>query len=303
MNASQSGGRSVEEMLALCRFPRPGSNLACAVSGGADSLALLVLAVRAGCRVTAVHVDHNLRSGSDQEAELVADAARRYGAAFKGLRVDVGPGPNLEARARLARQRAWGEGVATGHTADDQAETVLLNLLRGSGLNGLAGMRHGVGHPILGLRRADTHELCRSEGLKVVMDPSNSDLSFRRNRLRVEAMELLGRLAERDMVPILARQAEVMAEEADLLDDLARDLDASDAQALARAPIPLARRAVRSWLRGPGPYPPSLAEVDRVLAVARGMSRACELSGGRRVGRSGQRLHLGIAAMMDRPTG
>ncbi len=111
----------------------------CGVSGGADSLALLVLAVAAGCAVTAVHVDHGLRPGSAAEAEVVAGAARRFGASFRSERVDLGDGPNLEARARRARREALGPGAATGHTMDDQAETVLANLLRGSGVHGLAG--------------------------------------------------------------------------------------------------------------------------------------------------------------------
>ncbi|MHB1487813.1 MAG: tRNA lysidine(34) synthetase TilS [Acidimicrobiales bacterium] len=293
MIASEPHGHAaVDELLSLCRFPVAGSELSCAVSGGPDSLALLVLAVRAGCVVTAFHVDHGLRPGSGQEADVVAEAAHRYGAGFRALRVEVGPGPNLEARARRARRGVLPAGTATGHTADDQAETVLLNLLRGAGLNGLSGMRHGVDHPILGLRRADTHGLCESEGLVSVRDPSNSDLALRRNRLRAEAMDTLAEVAERDLVPVLARQAELLAEEADLLDELARGLDASDARTLAQAPAPLARRAIRSWLRGDGPYPPSAAEVERVLDVARGTVLACEVSGGIRVARSGQRLRL-----------
>ena len=133
----------VTELLARCDFPSAGSDVTCAVSGGADSLALLVLAVRAGCRVTAVHVDHGLRAGSAAEAEVVRRAAAEHGAAFRAQRVTVAPGPNVEARARAARYGALPADVLTGHTADDQAETVLLNLLRGAGLDGLAGMAPG----------------------------------------------------------------------------------------------------------------------------------------------------------------
>ena len=93
-------------LLARCRFPAPGTAVNCAVSGGADSLALLVLATTAGCPTTALHVDHGLRSGSADEADVVAEAAARFGAAFRSVRVDVSPGPNLEARARDARYGA-----------------------------------------------------------------------------------------------------------------------------------------------------------------------------------------------------
>ncbi|MDR3651210.1 MAG: ATP-binding protein, partial [Acidimicrobiales bacterium] len=86
---------SARALLDRCTFPAPGTPLTCAVSGGPDSLALLALAVAAGCDVTAVHVDHGLRPGSAAEAEVVAAAAVGLGAGFRGTRVEVGPGPNL----------------------------------------------------------------------------------------------------------------------------------------------------------------------------------------------------------------
>ena len=86
------------ELLTRTTFPAAGTDVTCAVSGGADSLALLVLAVAAGCRVTAAHVDHGLRAGSAAEADVVATAAARLGAGFRPLRAEVAPGPNLEAR-------------------------------------------------------------------------------------------------------------------------------------------------------------------------------------------------------------
>jgi tRNA(Ile)-lysidine synthase len=274
----------------------------CAVSGGADSLALLVLATAAGCRATAVHVDHGLRPGSAAEADVVRAAASRLGAGFRAERVHVGAGPNLEARARAARYAALPADVLTGHTADDQAETVLLNLLRGAGLDGLAGMwperpaergaGPGVRHPILGLRRRETAALCRAAGLTPVADPSNDDPAHRRNRVRHELLPLLDAIAERDVVPVLARQARLLREEAALLDALAAALDPTDAVALAAAPVPLARRALRRWLAAGREHPPGSAAVERVLAVARGDVRAAEVDGGRRVARTGQRLRI-----------
>ena len=156
----------VPGLLGRCTFPPPGTPLVCAVSGGPDSLALLVLAVAAGCEVTAVHVDHGLRRSSAAEADVVAAAAAALGARFRGTRVEVAPGANLEARARAARRAALPAGSATGHTMDDQAETVLVNLLRGAGLDGLAGMVPGPDHPLLAVRRAETHALCQVQGLE-----------------------------------------------------------------------------------------------------------------------------------------
>jgi tRNA(Ile)-lysidine synthase len=291
-----SGGEPVAALLARCDFPPAGTAVTCAVSGGADSLALLVLATEAGCRVTAVHVDHGLRPLSGEEAEVVRAAAVRVGAAFRAVRVEVEPGPNLEARARAARYAALPPDALTGHTADDQAETVLLNLLRGAGLDGLAGMDPRR-RPLRRLRRRETRALCDTLGLTPVDDPSNRDPAYRRNRVRHELLPLLDDIAARDVVPILARQTDVAREDVALLDELSAAVDPCDARQLAAAPAPLARRAVRRWLRAGGPggeeqHPPDGASVDRVLAVARGEAVACELPGGWRVARSRGRLRL-----------
>jgi tRNA(Ile)-lysidine synthase len=278
----------------------------CAVSGGADSLALVALSVAAGLKVTAVHVDHGLRAGTQAEAEQVVDVVATLGVFCETRRVVVPPGPNLEARARQARYAVLPEDVLVGHTADDQAETILLNLLRGAGLDGLAGMRTGrpgpaavarrpVGRPLLGLRRAETRELCRQLRLTPIEDPSNEDRRFLRNRVRAELLPHLADLSGRDPVPILTRQAELLADEAGLLDDLAATIDPTDARALSSAHPVLARRAVRTWLRdtaGPEHHPPSAAEVERVLSVAAGHIVACELPGRRRVRRTRGRLQL-----------
>lgn len=278
---------------AEARFPAPGTEVSCAVSGGADSLALLVLAVDAGCRVTAIHVDHGLRDGSGAESAAVAAAAERFGARFEARTAAVDPGPNLEARARAARYAALPAGVLTGHTADDQAETVLLNMMRGAGLDGLAGIRDDGRRPLLRVRRASTRALCAELGLVPLADPSNDDPAFRRNRVRHELLPLLDAIAARDVAAVIARQAFALGEEAALLDELAASIDACDAKALAAAPAPLARRAVRAWLRSPGDaHPPDRATVERVLDVARGAAVACEVAGVGRVARSGGRLRL-----------
>src|SRR5687768_10005978 len=172
------------DLLARCTFPPGPTTVTCAVSGGPDSLALLVLAVEAGCDVTAVHIDHGLRPGSAAEADVVAGVAERWGAAWSSVRVELEDGPDLEARARRARRAALPAGALTGHTADDQAETVLLNLLRGAGLDGLSGIRAGERRPLLGLRRHETRALCNALGLVAVDDPTNADPRHRRNRVR-----------------------------------------------------------------------------------------------------------------------
>ena len=286
----------VGDLLGRCSFPPAGTAVTCAVSGGADSLALLVLAVAAGLEATAIHVDHGLRPCSAGEAAVVEAAASVLGAGFRSVAVSVGQGPNLEARARAARYAALPPGVLTGHTADDLAETVLINLLRGAGLDGLAPMRSGarVGRPLLRVRRFETRALCAVSGFTPVTDESNDDPRFTRNRVRHELLPLLSDIAGRDPVPVLARQATLFADEAAVLDALAAGFDPTDARAARDQPPAILRRAVRAWLRGgcPEEHPPSAAEVERVLAVIRGDATACELAGGRTVRRSQGRLSI-----------
>jgi tRNA(Ile)-lysidine synthase len=250
-----------------------------------------VLALASGCAVTAHHVDHRIRAGSDADAAIARATATALGVDFVLHEVDVTAGPNQEARLRRARYDALPPGVLTGHTADDQAETVLLNLLRGAGLDGLSAMAPGPTKPLLALRRRETLALCESLRLTVAVDPTNTDRTFRRNRLRHEALPLLADITARDPVDVLARTAGVLRHDLELLDSLAAGLDPTDARQLTAAHPALASRAVRRWLAADG-YAPDAAAVGRVLAVASGARLACELTGGRRVERSGQRLRV-----------
>ncbi len=301
MRSSLEWPANLDDLLERASFLPPESAVNCAVSGGPDSMAMLALAVAAGCSAHAIYVDHGLRPGGEKEAAAVKAVAETLGATFESVSVAVAPGGDLEERARQARYAALPEGSMVGHTADDQAETLLLNLLRGAGLDGLSGMRAAaagprrVQRPILGLRRAETRSLVTALGFEVVNDPSNFEARFRRNRVRHEVLPLLADVAGRDPVPILARTAALLSEDAQFLDLLARDLDATDARALVRAPLPLAKRALRNWLReeeGPERHPPSARELDRAWEVVTGRAVACELAGGRRLSRTAGRLRI-----------
>ena len=266
-------------------------------SGGPDSLALLALAAAVGLEPVAVHVDHGLRPGSARDADFVGACAARLGTRFRAERVTVAAGPNLEARARSARYEALerarvavgASAILVGHNADDQAETVVLNLLRGSASGGLGAMaprRDHVVRPLLDLRRADTEAVCAALGLEPLADPMNDDLAYRRVWIRREVLPMLAAGAGRDLVPVLARQAEILRSESDELDRQAArawpGAGPPGARALAALPVVIARRAVRLWIGRPVP---SYAEVERVLAVAHGTARAAQLAGGRTVTR------------------
>ncbi|MCU1458052.1 MAG: tRNA(Ile)-lysidine synthetase [Actinomycetia bacterium] len=297
----------------LSRLPEldrvaPGAIVAC--SGGADSLALLALAQAAGIEPVPVHVDHQLRAGSNLEARVVEAAAALLGvtAPVDVRRVDVhsGDGANLEAAARRSRYRALDDArrehgaasVLVGHTADDQAETVLLALLRGSATTGLGAMavrRDAIVRPLLGLRRSDTVEICARLGLEPLDDPMNHDPAFRRVWLRREVIPHLARVADRDIVGVLAGQAEILRSESGLLDSLAAaawpldDPSRPSVGPLRSVEPVLARRALRLWV---GPPAPSRAATDSLLDVALGSRRSVELADRRTVTRSAGRLTL-----------
>lgn len=209
--------------------------MAIAVSGGPDSIALLLLAhaARPG-EIVAATVDHGLRPESAAEAAMVAEVCAGLGVPHSTLTVEVPPG-NVQAQARLARYAALGRWMgqdglnllATAHHADDQAETLLMRLNRGSGIDGLAGVRARAtvpGHdgltlirPLLGWRKAELVSLVGSAGIEPAQDPSNHDPKFDRARLRQV-------LAEADWLdPVaMAQSAANLADAAEALEWMAQ---------------------------------------------------------------------------------
>lgn len=294
---------------------RTGDAVAVACSGGADSLALAAATVHcAGGLGLAVHglvVDHRLQPDSQRVAQTAQERLRGLGAtSVRVLEITVeGPG-GLEAAARRARYAALraaapaGALVLLGHTLDDQAETVLLGLGRGSGPRSVAGMREldpPWGRPLLGVRRAVTLAACAGLGLTPWADPHNVDPRFRRVRLRTEVLPLLEDVLCGGVAQALARTAAQLREDLDLLDDQARTL-LSDALAgpalqvaiLRAAAAPVRRRALRRWLLDAGV--PELTDAHLRAAddlVGRWSGQgAVWLPGDTRVYRAHGRLHL-----------
>ncbi len=189
-------------------------------------------------------------------------------------------GPNLEARARAARFAVLPDGVATGHTMDDQAETILLNLLRGAGADGLAGMEPGLRHPLLGpAPQRDPRRCAAARASRRCATRATHDPAFVRNRVRHELLPLCADVAGRDPVPLLARQAGVLRDEVALLETLAPTAvpDPADARAVART----ARAS-----GAPGPAPVAARGERRRTAAVAGRGRAGPRRGAGR-GRSG----------------
>jgi tRNA(Ile)-lysidine synthase len=289
------------ELLARCHFDAAPARADLAVSGGPDSLGLLLLALEAGLVVTVHHVDHHARPTSGADAEHVQAICRQLDVVFVRHDAVVEPGANFESRARSARRAAMPSGVLTGHTMDDLAETVLLNMLRGAGLDGLSPMVNDATKPLRDLRRRDLHAFVSATPFVALHDETNDSQDFRRNRVRHELIGQLNDVADRDVVPILARQAALLHDERTWLDELALDDRAvSLAEADCRVLRTWPRARLRRWLRvqlraadaGDGSHPPSADEVERAIVVVDGEVVATELSGGRRLSRRDQHLSL-----------
>ena len=207
-------------LLENCDFPAPGTRVDLAVSGGPDSLGLLLLALDRDLVVTVHHVDHHARPTSGDDANFVREVSERFAVPCVVHDVVVEGFANFEAQARTQRRRALPEGTLTGHTMDDLAETVLLNMMRGAGLEGLSPMIDDVTKPLRALRRRDLHYFVIDSGLEPRYDESNDSSVYRRNRVRHELLPVMNDVAARDVVPLLARQARVVHDDRSWLDEL-----------------------------------------------------------------------------------
>lgn len=210
----------------------PGQHLTVAVSGGADSMALAwatyFVAERAGLTVDAVVVDHRLQDGSDQVAQEVCQRLATLGVSATVAQVSVDLSDGVEQGARNARyaalrehaQRRGSNAVLLGHSQDDQAETVLLGLVRGSGAKSLRAMAPISGlwlRPFLGLRRETTRQACLDAGVPVWDDPHNDDPRFLRVRVRQMVMPVLEKELGPGVTEALARTAELLGVDDDFL--------------------------------------------------------------------------------------
>ncbi|GAA1848425.1 tRNA lysidine(34) synthetase TilS [Actinomadura bangladeshensis] len=308
-----------------------GETVLAACSGGADSLALAGAlafeAPRGGRPAGGVTIDHGLQDGSDERAETVVRTMAGLGldpAGSTAVTVDGPGGPENAARdARYkaldeAAERLGAAAVLLGHTQDDQAETVLLGLARGSGARSLSGMppafhRQGVLYlrPLLGIGRTTTRRACKAMGLEPWDDPHNIDPAYARVRVRHQALPALEKSLGPGVAEALARTAGMLRDDADALDDLAArayaDLEVREdgwntavrLDGLAELPRAVRTRVLRMAALKAGSPPGTLAAVhvdavDRLVTAWRGQ-RHVDLPGGLRAVRRSGRLLFGPA--------
>jgi tRNA(Ile)-lysidine synthase len=298
---------------------RAGDRVAVAVSGGADSVALLLLMLELGGELGAVlsvvHVNHKLRGEeSDEDERFVGELAHRHDLELwvRARPVEGESGPGIEAAARHLRYDFFRElahagriaKIATAHTLDDQAETVLLRVFGGTGIRGLAGIhprlifqdegraRGEVVRPLLEMRRAEMQEFLRERGQEWREDSSNRDLRFLRNRVRLTVLPALQESFGESALEHLADLAEIARAEEEHWEQGHREVRASGGDlriaSLPELPLAARRRLVRNWLaRNALGRGISFRVIEDVLGLAAGtLGRTLQLPGGRIVRRA-----------------
>lgn len=285
------------------------------LSGGSDSTFLAWALCEIGCEVIAFHLDHGLRSDSDQDAQAAASIAEVLGIPIHSMAttIEVAPGTSPETAAREARyaiaeQTADDVGadwIATGHTADDQVETFFINLARGAGLDGLAAIpprRGRIVRPMLAVSREIARQVCEAHGFMYVDDPSNTDTSILRNKIRHELVPKLAETLGPGYRDAMLRQFTYLRGDAELLNALADAklkhsttlagglAIAIEAEALAGLNKALARRMVRRALTGIGVETPPAGRFveDAIMSAQKGGSS--DLGGGYIARREGEYL-------------
>ena len=300
------------------RLGATGRRLLMAVSGGADSTALLIGTARLcgplGLSVEVASLDHGLRPSAPSEVEQVRQLSSQLGLFFNHRALSVGAGPSLEERAREARYAALEEiraargldFVATAHTASDQAETLLMRLTRGASLAGAAGIlerRGTIIRPLLACSRAEVERFLADEGVSFVRDPMNADPLFLRSRIRCAVIPALEQAAGARATHHLAQFAAMAREDAALLDGLADEafkrlnlgsnrLDGVGVRALAP---PIQRRVLARLIREAGGRV-DLRTIDRAAAAVR-RGKAATLSMGLSLRSAGGVVRCAAAAL------
>lgn len=275
----------------------PGMRVLAACSGGPDSAAMLAalaaLREELDFELHSASVNHGLRPGAAADVECAAAQALDLAVPFHGLCVQLSPGASLQAAARDARYAALlglaaqlgAQRIAVGHTLEDQAETVLMRMLRGAGVHGLAGIEplraDGVMRPLIDCSRADVAAFAAQHAGGLAHDPSNSDLRFERVRIRHELLPLLEREDPAIAAHLgdLADDARGVSQALDwaatkLLQDSPQHYESIDLSSWSSVPEAIRRRALTRWIAQVTGEAPGRAHLE---ALSRAPERCCEV--------------------------
>ncbi|MBW4439646.1 MAG: tRNA lysidine(34) synthetase TilS [Plectolyngbya sp. WJT66-NPBG17] len=274
---------------------RKTQSIIIAVSGGQDSLCLaqlfLDLRSRWNWHLAIVHCDHRWRSDSQANAEYVATLAQKWNLPFYLKVADTIPTSEVAAREWRYAQLQTIDGfsaIVTGHTASDRAETLLFNLIRGSGADGLRSLNWTrsltptlkLVRPLLELTRSQTAEFCRDRNLQIWEDSTNSDLAYSRNRIRLELIPYLKTHFNPQAEQHLSQTIELLSADVDYLENAAHELyekansiEGLDRRLLNQAPIALQRRAVRQFLIRSLNFNPNFEQVEKLVALVTAPNR------------------------------
>lgn len=312
------------------RMLQPGERVLVALSGGADSMCLLgalySLRSELATELAALYVDHGLRPDSAADGEAVLAACRELGVPCEVTAVPVqmrrretGESTQVAARAlrygalRKAAERLRAQRIAVGHTADDQAETVLMRLLRGTGPLGVSGIppvRGVVIRPLIDIWRSETQAYCRRHRLPIISDPTNESDRYLRNRVRRHLLPRLEAEYNPQFRRALCRLAEIAREDEAVLDELAAEAYASDGvagrsqrgyaavavQGVTDLPVALARRVLRlAHMQATGGMAPAFERLEAALHLCNPgveSGRRVELGGGIEAVRTGKYLEI-----------
>jgi tRNA(Ile)-lysidine synthase len=324
LSARRSNALSAAEVDRLLAPLGRAKSLLIAVSGGPDSTALLLMAAewakrRGKTRIEAATVDHGLRPDGAEEAKAVAKLCSRLGLEHRTLPwKGAKPPSRLQERAREARYRLLvdrakaigADAILTAHHADDQAETVLFRLLRGSGVAGLRGMdatttRDGmlIARPLIGLKKSDLVAFAQARGVPFVDDPSNTDPRFARTRIRA----LLTRLREEGLdAEALDRLARRARETEEALAHLTAEVearigseDALDARALYAAPIAIVQRILARRIAAASGRDPSRIGLEKIEALALSLREALSEHGAEAANVGGALVRLTVKGRLS----
>jgi tRNA(Ile)-lysidine synthase len=290
------GTRRLNELVrsANSRLELPSGPLTVALSGGGDSAALAFLVHERDLSAASVHIDHGL-AGSPMLRQAAIDIAAALDMDLEIIEVEVGKGPSPEGQARQARYEVldgWDGSVLTAHTRDDNAETMLINLIRGTGAAGLAGIPYHrpptIYRPMLAITRDEAREMAALAGLAFRDDPMNSDPALARNRVRHQIIPRLREMNPR-VVDALARAAVTITADSTLLDEMVEQIDTTAGVAigiLITLPRPLADRVLGRVITSSGV---ELTEdrLQRAWSVVDGSAPSQDLAGGLTLRRSG----------------